>query len=90
MSVEITLDLLDDLLDKANSATPGPWTTETTKLIGRNGNTASWVCKNEMPLQMHGAKGQRNAEFISAVNPETVIALINEIRALKMALICSF
>lgn len=32
----------------------------------------------------------QNSAYIAAVSPDVVLALINEIRALKMALICKF
>jgi hypothetical protein len=84
MSVEITAELLDDLLGKAKSATPGPWDRHGLANLLRFGHKhdGPWnVCESDCYLPL---PEESDAEFILAVNPETVIALINEIRALKL------
>jgi hypothetical protein len=66
---------LADLERLARAATPGPWHTEFGGVLGPDGDSVgrTWGTVN----------ADRNAAFIAQANPKTVLALIEEVRALR-------
>ena len=70
---------LDDLEDKADAATTGPWRVVT----GDKPGDACAVCAEKpMFIPFSGRNGRSNAEFVSAANPETVKRLVGMINYL--------
>jgi hypothetical protein len=85
MSIEITVELLDDLHGKAKSATPGPWDRQGLANLLRFGHKhdGPWdECESDCYLPL---PEENDAEFISAANPDVILALINKIRELTEA-----
>ena len=92
MSIEITPELLDDLTARAKSATLGPWMTYDMEINDSNGDLRILASdpygrpRSEPVIgDIYGPKTS-NAEFIAAVSPDVVLALINEITTLSRAL----
>jgi hypothetical protein len=67
------IDALDDLEAKAKAATPGPWYSDGDHCSVADGN-GDYVCNLDFD------QGD-DADFIAAANPQTVLALIDVVRA---------
>lgn len=72
----------NELRELAEKASPGPWDARcrefsNTELPRNIWSEYGWVCKTE------GISPVEDAEFISAANPETVLALLDEIDQLE-------
>lgn len=75
-------DLLD-LIEKAKSATPGPWVRHQSHIYGRNGYNGSQVIVAKITYQN---RGDKTDEFIASVNPTVVLDLCQRILGLQEAL----
>lgn len=91
----MTPDQLRELREKAEKATPGPWETAETPGFGHdhapytvvNGdNEQITECWDNTPGAWKPEQNEGNAAFIAAANPQTVIALLDEIERLREAL----
>jgi len=85
MSIKITEDLLEDLTSKAKCATSGPWDRQGLANLLRYGqkHDGPWnECESDCYLPL---PEENDAEFISAANPDVILALINKIRDLTEA-----
>ena len=77
----LTDEALDALEQKAKAATPGPWTT---MLCGDGAE--GWLRDSAGNFLTVGYEGEIKANdvtFIAAANPETVAALVAEVRTLR-------
>lgn len=83
---------LDRLEALAKAATPGPWLhrfdpgnpTGVQHGVKLSGEFGTWICDcldNADRLTDGGVAGYRNAQFIAAANPATILALIAQARA---------
>lgn len=83
----LTDQQLNDIEARANAATPGPWTADSSIPYGHrvgSSDEADWVAWTGE----HGETGsEADAAFIAAMNPETAKALAGEVRRLRAALV---
>ena len=75
---------LDELRKLANAATPGPWQANSDDIWGdRDSDGWTVVAMCPCPKSPHGSARRldwgRDASFISAANPSTILALLDEI-----------
>lgn len=85
--IEITPELLAELKERAEAATPGPWKVHTLEVQNPCSvltRTASWIVLSDGEnLPLADRKGVSNNRHIAAANPATVLALVAEIERLK-------
>lgn len=79
------------LRELAEKATPGPWVRGNGNdvSVSESGDEAYWEWEEAGPAQFHDARGQQasaDADFCAAANPATVLALLDEIEALRTCL----
>lgn len=65
---------LNDLREKAEAATPGPWSSSGSQVWGHDGNLVAAVRDHSELVD------RPDAEFIAAANPATVLALIERLK----------
>lgn len=97
--MKLTNELLAELREKADGATPGPWrvTTDLPSFAICNDPTPT----REVPYRIvqtenqfnwkhsawrGGIDNQHNADFIAAANPTTVVALLDAVETMREAL----
>ena len=78
---------INELEKLAKAATPGPWTTRTTRngsfVYSENGAEISFssiIYSSEPSHCVSKDQAEKNASFIAAVNPITILYLIEELR----------
>lgn len=81
--IEITPEMLAKLKAKAKKATPGPWAVRKYNGGPYPGPFQIWRQAVPEALVSISVEGARNAEYISANDPQTVMALIDEIIRLR-------
>lgn len=71
----------------AMAATPGPWERDEGNevSVSEDGDEGFWSWERAGPAQLHGSGNQpiADADFVAAVNPGVVLALIAEIERLR-------
>jgi hypothetical protein len=73
---EMTLDWLDDAVEKAKRATPGPWTDwEDRGYFG--------VCTEDGNGEVTGGILETDAAYIAALSPDRFLALVERVRELE-------
>lgn len=84
----LTSEQIDELERLALAATPGPWAVDALQIGARfnielpDGSEAI-AMSQQLAGDRLGEKRGANAAFIAAANPQTVLALINQLRAAK-------
>lgn len=82
-----TDERLDDLERVAREATSGPWAALKSAYGARGGTWSVLACGQNIAQvlrrSMTPARQTANARFIAAANPETVLALLSELRTLR-------
>lgn len=84
MEIEITPELLADLKDKAEKATPGPWIKDTvfpSSVI--TGNPDLIIGNQAEHNNIFSSALKCNADYIAAANPAVMLALIAKIEELQ-------
>lgn len=72
----------------AEKATPGPWVRDEGNdvSVSEDGDEGYWEWQEAGPAQFHDMRGEQagaDADFCAAANPDTVLALLDEIEALQ-------
>ena len=82
---------VDELREKAEKATPGPWVAGEPQLWGDNDTPQAAVLAGGSPITWDDHGGEVfdpvNAEFIAAANPQTVLSLLDEVERLRSTLL---
>lgn len=90
-AMNVTPELLAELRQKAEAATPGPWATKynLTRVYRAHGDPR--VSQNEIARSLFESKpesivrARNNATYIAAANPALLLALLDEIERLREA-----
>lgn len=82
----LSSEQIDELERLALAATPGPWAVDALKIGARfnielpDGTEAIAMSQQLVGDRLSEQRGA-NADFIAAANPQTVLALVNQLRA---------
>ena len=82
-------EVLNKLEEKAKAATPGPWTTRNGAFVyseeGAQISSSSIICDFEPSNCVSREQADKNASFIAAASPVTMLYLIEELRKARKA-----